>query len=71
MRCVGELYDCIAVGSFTMRKAWVSGESSPVAKDSFNPPPLVLKARAPTMPCLASWLSGVAALHFPGIRECC
>ena len=35
--------------------------SSPVVKD---PPPLVLKARAPTMPCLASWLSGVAALHF-------
>jgi hypothetical protein len=52
------LYDCIAVGSFTVRKAWVS---SPVVKD---PPPLVLKARAPTMPCLASWLSGVAALHF-------
>ena len=52
-----------AVGSFTVRKAWVSGESSPVAKDSFNPPPLVLKARATTIPCLASWLSGDAALH--------
>ena len=31
-----------------MRKAWVSGESSPVVKDLFNPPTLVLKARAPT-----------------------
>ena len=34
--------------------------------------PLVLKARATTMPCFASWLSGDAALYcFPGICECC
>jgi hypothetical protein len=35
-----------SVGSTTVRKAWVSGESSPVIKDS-NPPSLVLKAGAP------------------------
>ena len=54
--CVCVSVKCIrSLGSAGQEKglARVSGQSSPVVKDFFNPPPLVLKARGPTMlkPC--------------------
>ena len=51
--CVCVSVKCIrSLGSAGQEKglARVSGQSSPVVKDFFNPPPLVLKASGPTMP---------------------
>ena len=39
----------VSLGSSTVRMALVSGQSSPVVKDPFNPLSLVLKARAPNV----------------------
>ena len=56
VQTLGHLLARAAHGSFTMRKAWVSGESSPVVKGSTHLP-WISRLGHPQCLCHASWLS--------------
>ena len=52
-----------SMGSITVRKAWVSGESSPVIKDSLTHHPWFSRPGHPSMP-IGLAISNGTALHF-------